>query len=108
MYFLIHIMQFWLELPWRRAWDEDLSESNLLGNVSRKNTEWGPETRKGWVGRRREKSKQDCDNQFSLVQVLSSVWLFATPWTAAHQASMSPSTPQRLPLWAQPWNDRGL
>ena len=26
---------------------------------------------------------------FSLVQLLSRVWLFATPWTAAHQASLS-------------------
>ena len=28
-------------------------------------------------------------NQFSSVQSLSRVWLFATPWTAAHQASLS-------------------
>ena len=27
--------------------------------------------------------------QFSSVQLLSRVWLFATPWTAAHQASLS-------------------
>ena len=27
--------------------------------------------------------------QFSLVQSLSRVWLFVTPWTVAHQASMS-------------------
>ena len=27
--------------------------------------------------------------QFSLAQSLSCVWLFATPWTAAHQASLS-------------------
>ena len=27
--------------------------------------------------------------QFSSVQLLSDVWLFATPWTAAHQASLS-------------------
>ena len=27
--------------------------------------------------------------QFSLVQSLSNVWLFAIPWTAAHQASLS-------------------
>ena len=27
--------------------------------------------------------------QFSSVQSLSHIWLFATPWTAAHQASMS-------------------
>ena len=28
-------------------------------------------------------------SQFSSVQLLSCVWLFATPWTAAHQASLS-------------------
>ena len=28
-------------------------------------------------------------NQFSSVQSLSPVWLFVTPWTAAHQASLS-------------------
>ena len=28
-------------------------------------------------------------NQFSSVQSLSRVWLFATPWTVAHQASLS-------------------
>ena len=28
-------------------------------------------------------------NQFSSVQSLSHVWLFVTPWTAAHQASLS-------------------
>ena len=30
-----------------------------------------------------------CKDQFSSVQSLSCVWLFATPWTAAHQASLS-------------------
>ena len=29
------------------------------------------------------------EHQFSSVQSLSRVWLFATPWIAAHQASMS-------------------
>ena len=31
--------------------------------------------------------------QFSSVQSLSHVWLFATPWTAAHQASLSVTNP---------------
>ena len=35
--------------------------------------------------------------QFSSVQSLSHVWLFATPWTAAHQASLSITTSQSLP-----------
>ena len=34
--------------------------------------------------------------QFSSVQLLSRVWLFATPWTAAHQASLSITNSQSL------------
>ena len=33
--------------------------------------------------------------QFSSVRSLSHVWLFATPWTAAHQASLSITNTQR-------------
>ena len=33
---------------------------------------------------------------FSSVQLLSCVWLFATPWTAAHQASLSITNSQSL------------
>ena len=35
--------------------------------------------------------------QFSSVQSLSSVWLFATPWIAARQASLSITNSQSLP-----------
>ena len=35
--------------------------------------------------------------QFSSVQLLSCVWLFATPWTAAHQASLSITNSQSPP-----------
>ena len=35
-------------------------------------------------------------HQFSSVQLLSRVWLFATPWTAAHQASLSITNSQSL------------
>ena len=35
--------------------------------------------------------------QFSSVQLLSCVWLFATPWTAAHQASLSITNSRSLP-----------
>ena len=35
--------------------------------------------------------------QFSSVQLLSHVWLFATPWTTAHQASLSITNSQSLP-----------
>ena len=34
--------------------------------------------------------------QFSSVQLLSHVWLFVTPWTAAHQASLSITNCQSL------------
>ena len=34
---------------------------------------------------------------FSSVQLLSHVWLFATPWTAAHQASLSITNFRSLP-----------
>ena len=35
--------------------------------------------------------------QFSSVQLLSHVWLFAAPWTAAHQASLSFTNSRGLP-----------
>ena len=38
-----------------------------------------------------------CVYQVSSVQPLSRVWLFATPWTVAHQASLSITNSQRLP-----------
>ena len=34
--------------------------------------------------------------EFSSVQLLSHVWLFVTPWTAAHQASLSITNSQSL------------
>ena len=36
-------------------------------------------------------------SQFSSVQSLSRVWLFVTPWTTAHQASLSITNSQSLP-----------
>ena len=35
--------------------------------------------------------------QFSSIHLLSWVWLFATPWTVAHQASLSITNSQHLP-----------
>ena len=37
-----------------------------------------------------------CSAEFNSVQLLSSVRLFATPWTAAHQASLSTTNSQSL------------
>ena len=39
----------------------------------------------------------DCSIVISSVQSLSHVWLFAAPWTAACQASLSITNPQNLP-----------
>ena len=36
-------------------------------------------------------------NAFSSVQLLSYVWLFVTPWTAAHQSSLSVTNSRSLP-----------
>ena len=40
-----------------------------------------------------QKLTQHCKSNISSVQSLSRVWLFATPWTAARQASLSIPTP---------------
>ena len=40
--------------------------------------------------------KLSITHQFSSVQSLSSVWLFVTPWTTAHQASLSITNSQNL------------
>ena len=42
-------------------------------------------------------NKMWCVYQFSLVHSLCHVRLFVTPWTAAHQASLSLTIPQSLP-----------
>ena len=41
----------------------------------------------------------DTVHQFSSLQSLSHVWLFATPWTAACQTSLSITNSQSLPHW---------
>ena len=41
-------------------------------------------------------SKRSCSVQFSSIQLLSHVQLFATPWTVAHQASLSITNSQSL------------
>ena len=42
------------------------------------------------------KLKEISEHQFSSVQLLSRVRLFETPWTAAHQASLSITNSQSL------------
>ena len=41
-------------------------------------------------------------SQFSSVQLLSCVWLFETPWTAEHQASLSITNSCPLSPWCHP------
>ena len=42
-------------------------------------------------------TREDMCHQFSSVQLLSRVWLFVTPWTAAWQASLSITNSRSLP-----------
>ena len=46
-------------------------------------------SRGSWVWGSGIQTNQVCSVQFSSVQLLSCVQLFATPWTATHQASLS-------------------
>ena len=48
-------------------------------------------------GRKREGWLSGGLDQFNSVQLFSHVWLFATPWTEAHQASLSVTSPRSLP-----------
>ena len=51
--------------------------------------------KKGWQANMKWEIHTHYD-LFSSVQLLSHVWLFATPWTAAHQASLSFTIPWSL------------
>ena len=42
------------------------------------------------------RKSQFLENKFSSIQLFSHVWLFGTPWTAAHQASLSITNSQSL------------
>ena len=46
---------------------------------------------------KKQQLELDMELQFSSVQLLSHVRLFATPWTAAHQASLSITNSRSLP-----------
>ena len=81
-----------LYLPGRHTADHikhwKLSWSVAQGNRSKsKNKQMGPNQTHKLL--HSERSCRQNDNQFSSVQLLSRVWLFSTPWTAACQASLS-------------------
>ena len=60
-------------------------------------TEWLTLSTFGWVvGKSSDLKKVHLIHLFSSVQSLSHVQLFATPWTAAHQASLSITNSQSL------------
>ena len=67
------------------GWDTD-SQSALVATVSPIYSVWCVKL-----------FSLQCNIHFSSVQSLSHVWLFATPWTTAHQASLSITNSQSLP-----------
>ena len=50
----------------------------------------------------------DWESGVSSVQLLSHVWLFATPWTIARQASLSITNSQSLPKLMSLWGHTEL
>ena len=94
-------------LTWRIPWTEEPGRLQSIG-LQR---DWSKLThmhasgkthkrRKIWEKRKNvgEKGKfpGNREQQFSSVQLLSHVWLFATPWTAARQVSLSIANSQSL------------
>ena len=81
-------MQLTQLIPGTRMWDTVLRPSlDLCQGYS--NCQ-----QKRWEGGFRQ---HNSSVQFSSVQLLSRVWLFVTPWTAAHQASLSITSSWSLP-----------
>ena len=56
----------------------------------------GPRCRAGWKQGIAAETVDRPSVQFSSIQALSRVWLFATPWTAARRASLSITNSWRL------------
>ena len=77
----------WTELTDEDLWDllELTSKKGILFIIGDWNAKVGSQEIAGVTG----KFGLGVQNQFSSVQLLSRVWLFATPWTAARQASLS-------------------
>ena len=61
--------------------------------------EWGKYLKKYWpkISCICQKASSDSLKKLSSVHSLSRVWLFANPWTATHQASLSITNSQSLP-----------
>jgi len=78
---------WWLKRLQRKERWTDMSGG--LGRGTRHSTHYESDAKSGWHVRLGLV-------QFSSVQSLSCVWLIETPWTAAHQASLSTITSQSL------------
>ena len=84
-------MQRKLLIKFNTIYDENPAESRHRRNI--------PQHIKHWMKQSHSKHAYQLWKlkvQFSSVQSLSRVWLFPTPWTAAHQASLSNSNCRSL------------
>ena len=61
---------------------------NDLGNMENQHTTQNKDN-KTWASKKRIRMGMFLYSYLVVVQSLSRVWLFVTPWTAAHQASLS-------------------
>ena len=82
--------------PWKTDSRWRLAAGSLLGSSFWINKSWSKEARLR-KERERDRERGRLNFQFSSVQLLSCDSLFATPWTAAHQASLSITNSQSLP-----------
>ena len=78
------------KIPWRRAWQHTPVFLPRESHGQRSLAGYSPQ------GRKDSARLKWPFLQFSSVQSISLVWLFATPWTAAHQASLSFANSQSL------------
>ena len=77
------------KIPWRRKWQSTLVFLSRKTHGQRSLVGWRPWGLKELATTYRLHNSKYRGVQFSSVQALSHVWFFATPRTAAHQASLS-------------------
>ena len=73
-------IQEWVNIPFSKASFQCRNQTQVSRTAGGFFTSWA--TREAWL-------QASQGYQFSSVQSLSRVWLFATPWITAHQASLS-------------------
>ena len=76
---------------WREVHDivQETGSKPIPKKKKCRKTKWLSEEALQIALKRREVKSKGEKERFSSVQLLSHVWLFATPWTAAHRASLS-------------------